>query len=122
MLCMGSLTDFERGLLAGLVIGEGHFGVTRGHAQFAVAMHVRHAVLLQLVRDLLPGSVLYGPYHHSGRYFLRLMARGDALRSSIDIFDSLHLERWCPHVAERYETMRTTALTMRTRPSTRTVS
>ena len=67
---MGSLTDFERGLLAGLLIGEAHFGVTRGHGQFALAMHVRHAALLQRVQDLLPGSVLYGPYHYRGRYFL----------------------------------------------------
>jgi len=111
------LTDFERGLLAGLLIGEAHFGVTQRHAQFALAMHVRHAALLQLVRDLLPGSVLYGPYHHRDRYFLRLMLRGDALRACLDIFDALQFERWCPHVAGRYETMRAAALSMRTRPS-----
>jgi hypothetical protein len=86
---MGSLTDFERGLLAGLLIGEGHFGVTGDHAQFTLGMHVRHAALLRYVQDLLPGSVLYGPYHHRGRYFMRLMLRGDAVRSTLDIFDSL---------------------------------
>ena len=92
---MGSLTDFERGFLAGLVVGEGHFGVTRGTPQFVLGMSVR--------------------------YFLRLMLRGAALRSCLDIFDSLRLDRWCPHVAGRYETMRMAAVAARTRPS-RTVS
>jgi hypothetical protein len=83
---MGSHTDYERGFLAGLVVGEGH----------------------------------YGPYHHNGRYFLRLMLRG-ALKSCLDIFDSLRLDRWCPHVARRYEAMRAVAMVARTLPS-RTVS
>lgn len=119
MVPVGSLTDFERGFLAGLVIGEGHFGVSKGHAHFVLGMHVRHALLLRRVQDLLPGAVLYGPYHHRGRYFLRLMLHGDALRSSLDLFDALQLDRWCPHVAGRYEAMREVALTMRTRPSRR---
>ena len=122
MLRMGSLTEFERGLLAGLLIGVGHFGVSRGRGHFVLGMHIRHAALLRSVQDLLPGSVLYGPYHHRGRYFLRLMLRGAALRASLDIFDSLELDRWCPHVAGRYEAMRSQALTMPTRRSTRTVS
>ena len=117
---MGSLTDDARGFLAGLVVGEGHFGVTRGTPQFVLGMSVRDAVLLQHVQDLLPGSRL-GPYHHNGRYFLRLMLRGVALRSCLDIFDSLQVDRWCPHVAGRYETMWTAAPTARTR-SSRTVS
>ena len=119
---MGSLTDFERGLLAGLLIGEGHFGVSRGRAHFVLGMHIRHAALLRSVQDLLPGSVLDGPYHHRGRFFLRLVLRGAALRASLDIFDSLQFDRWCPHVAGRYETMRRRAITMPTGPSTRTVS
>jgi hypothetical protein len=112
---MGSLTDFERGFLAGLIVGEAHFGTGKGNVQFVIAMHVRHAALLRRVQDLLPGSVLYGSYHHQGRYFLRLMGRGDALRSCLDIFDSLELDRWCRHVAGRYEALRQAALTMRTR-------
>jgi hypothetical protein len=118
---MGSLTDYERGFLAGLVVGEGHFGVSRGTPQFVLGMNVRHAVLLQHVQDLLPGSRLYGPYHHNGRYFLRLMLRGAALKSCLDIFDSLNLDRWCPHVPRRYEARRAVAWVARTRPS-RTVS
>jgi hypothetical protein len=118
---MGSLTDFERGFLAGLLVGEGHFGVTGGTPQFVLGMSIRHAVLLQHVQDLLPGSRLYGPYHHNGRFFLRLMLRGDALRSCVDVFDSLQLDRWCPHVAGRYEVMRAATMRARTRRS-RTVS
>jgi hypothetical protein len=119
---MGSLTDFERGFLAGLIVGEAHFGVGKGNVQFVIGMHIRHAALLRRVQDLLPGSILYGPYHHQGRYFLRLMLRGDALRSCLDIFDSLELDRWCPDVAGRYEALRRAAMTMRTRPARRRVS
>jgi hypothetical protein len=114
---MGSLTDRERGLLAGLLIGEGHFGVTKGKGQFVLGMDVRHEALLRLTRDLLPGTVLYGPYSYRGRNFFRLMARGDALRALLDVFDSLELARWCPHVGGRYAAMRAAASTMRTGPA-----
>jgi hypothetical protein len=69
---MGSLTDYERGFLGGLVVGD-------------------------------------------------LMLRGAALKRCLNIFDSLNLDRWCPHVARRYEAMRTVAIVARTRPP-RTVS
>jgi hypothetical protein len=114
---MGSLTDFERGLLAGLLIGEGHFGVSKTRAQFVLGMDVRHEAILRLTQDLLPGTILYGPYHHRGRNFFRLMARGDALRALLDVFDSLEFERWCPHVGRRYAAMRAVAMTMRTHAS-----
>jgi hypothetical protein len=110
---MGSLTDFERGFLAGLIRGEGHFGVDRGHAQFVLGMHIRHEHLLRRVQDLLPGAILHGPYHWQGREFFRLMRLGAALRSLLDIFDSLEIDRWCPHVAARYSAMRAVAETMR---------
>jgi hypothetical protein len=110
---MGSLTDFERGFLSGLIIGEGHFGVHRGRAHFVLGMHVRHEYLLRRVQDLLPGAILYGPYHWQGRDFFRLMVRGAALRSLLDILDALAIERWCPHVAARYAVMREVAATMR---------
>jgi 16S rRNA (guanine527-N7)-methyltransferase len=67
---VGSLTDFERGFLAGLVIGEGHFGIHRGRAHFVLGMNVRHEFLMRRVQDLLPGSILYGSYHWEGRNFL----------------------------------------------------
>ncbi len=114
---MGSLTDFERGFLAGLIIGEGHFGVSKGKAQFVIGMHVRHETLLRQTQDLLPGTVLHGPYHYRGRDFFRLMARSDALRALLDIFDSLEFNRLCPHVARRYAAMRVVAATARTRPA-----
>ena len=110
---MGSLTDFERGFLAGLLIGEGHFGAHRGRAHFVLGMHVRHEYLLRRVQDLLPGSILYGPFQWRGRDFFRLMVRGAALRSLLDMFDSLEIERRCPHVAGRYRTMRKVAATIR---------
>jgi hypothetical protein len=119
MVAVGSLTEFERGFLAGLIIGGGHFGVSRGTAQFVIGMHVRHESLLRYAQDLLPGTILYGPYHHQGRDFFRLTARGAALRGLLDIFDSLEIHRLCPHVARRYAAMRIVAATMRTLPSRR---
>ena len=116
---VGSLTDFERGFLAGLIIGEGHFGVSKGTPQFVIGMHVRHETLLRHTQDLLPGSILCGPYHHQGRDFFRLMARGDALRALLDILDSLEIDRLCPHVARRYAAMRAVAATKRSLPGRR---
>ena len=94
-------------------------GVSQGRAQFVLGMDVRHEQLLRFTQDLLPGTVLYGPYRFRGRNFFRLMARGAALRALLDVFDSLEFGRWCPHVGRRYAAMRVVAAAMRTNPSRR---
>jgi hypothetical protein len=76
---MDDLNDLERGLVTGLLIGEGHFGVDGRRAQLVVGMHVRHEPLLRWVVRLFPRTVLYGPYHYRGRHFMRWRARGAAL-------------------------------------------
>lgn len=119
MVAVSSLTDFERGFLASLIIREGRFGVSKGTLQFVIGMHLRHESLLRHTQDLLPGTILYGPYHHQGRDFFRLMARGAALRGLLDILDSLEIHRLCPHVARRSAAMRVVAATMRMLPSRR---
>jgi hypothetical protein len=88
---MGSLTDFERGLLAGLLIGEGHFGVDRGTPHVVLGMSARHETLLRHVRSLLPGARLYGPYDYRGRFFFRLVLRGRTLLPLVELFDSLEM-------------------------------
>lgn len=103
---MGSLTDFERGLLAGLLIGEGHFGIDRRTPHVVIGMSARHETFLRHVQSLLPGARLYGPYNYRGRFFFRLVLRGRALRPLVEVFDSLEIARWCPHVGRRYATMR----------------
>jgi hypothetical protein len=64
---MDDLTDLERGLVTGLVIGEGHFGAYRGRAQIVGKMHVRHEPLLRWVAQLFPRGAPYGPYRSDGR-------------------------------------------------------
>jgi 16S rRNA (guanine527-N7)-methyltransferase len=103
---MGSLTDFERGLLTGVLIGEGHFGVDGTAPLVVIGMSARHETFLRHVQSLLPGARLYGPYHYRGRFFFRLVVRGRGLRAAVELFDSLDIARWCPHVGRRYGRMR----------------
>jgi hypothetical protein len=76
---MGSLSDFDRGLLVGLLIGEGSFGGDGKQPQITLRMHVRHEALFQWLMERFPATRLYGPYHHGGRSYFQWMARGPAL-------------------------------------------
>jgi hypothetical protein len=76
---MASLTDFERGVIVGLLVGEGSFGGDGKQPQVTLRMHVRHEALFRWLVERLPGSRLYGPYHHGGRSYFQWMARGPAL-------------------------------------------
>jgi hypothetical protein len=75
-----ALSEFEKGVILGLLIGEGHFGGDGKQPQITLKMHVRHEQLLRWVNDRVRWSRLYGPYHHDGRHYLQLMIRGPALR------------------------------------------
>jgi hypothetical protein len=99
------LSDFDRGVIVGLVLGEGSFSGDGRAPSLTIGMHVRHRELLEWVRDRLPGAMLYGPYHHAGRDFFRLLVRGPALRHVLARFDD-DISRLCPHVAGRIERMR----------------
>ncbi len=77
------LTDFEQGFLVGILVGEGHFGGDGLQAQVTVRMHVRHEELFQWLVRIVPGSKLYGPYHHGGRNYYQWMVRGSALREEL---------------------------------------
>ncbi len=76
---MGEISDFDRGLLVGLLIGEGSFGGDGKQPQVTLRMHVRHEALFHWLKDRFPSSRLYGPYHHGGRSYYQWMARGPAL-------------------------------------------
>lgn len=78
-----ALTEFEKGLILGLLIGDGHFGGDGKQPQITLKMHVRHERLLMWINDRIRWSRLYGPYHHDGRHYLQLMIRGPALRSEL---------------------------------------
>lgn len=73
------LDDFERGVLVGVLIGEGHFGGDGKQPQITLRMHTRHETLFRWLQARVPRSRLYGPYNHGGRSYYQWMARGPAL-------------------------------------------
>jgi hypothetical protein len=75
--------DFSIGLLAGLLIGEGHFGGDGRQPQITLRMHVRHEAIFRWLERTFPGGRLYGPYHHDGRHYYQWMARGAYLRDCL---------------------------------------
>src|SRR4051794_28190155 len=76
---MSDLSDFDRGVVAGILIGEGHFGGDGKQPQITLRMHVPHEALFRWLVERFPRSKLYGPYNHGGREYFQWMARGPAL-------------------------------------------
>jgi hypothetical protein len=69
--------------MLGILVGEGHFGGDGRQPQVTVRMHTRHVDLFLWLVAAVPGSKLYGPYHHGGRDYYQWMARGWALRDHL---------------------------------------
>lgn len=104
---MSELSDFERGVVIGLLVGEGSFGGDGKQPQVTLRMHVRHEALFRWLVERLPRSRLYGPYHHGGRSYYQWMARGRALVD--DLLPLLEAELTPAvdaYAAERFKTMR----------------
>jgi hypothetical protein len=103
------LSDFEEGFILGILVGEGHFGGDGLQPQVTLRMHTRHAELFHWLTDRVPGSRLYGPYHHGGRDYYQWMIRGKALREEmlplltrrIDLVDA-HVRERITGMMERY--------------------
>jgi hypothetical protein len=76
---MAALSEFDEGLLVGILIGEGSFGGDGKQPQVTLRMHVRHEALFRWLIERFPRSRLYGPYGHGGRSYFQWMARGPAL-------------------------------------------
>jgi hypothetical protein len=76
---VAALGEFDRGIVVGLLIGEGSFGGDGKQPQVTLRMHVRHEALFRWLADRFPDTRVYGPYHHGGRSYLQWMARGRAL-------------------------------------------
>lgn len=101
------MTDFEKGLLLGILIGEAHFGGDGKKAQVTLKMHVRHDRIFDWLVRLFPNSKLYGPYNHAGRNYYQWMMRGEALRNElIPLLDSLPWHMVDEHSYERYVNMK----------------
>jgi hypothetical protein len=96
------LSDFERGVVTGLFIGEASFTGDGREPWVAVQMHVRHEHLLRWLTGLFPSSRLYGPYVHDGRHSFMWLARGRCFRNEV-MPQLAGIERLCPHVGGRIE-------------------
>jgi hypothetical protein len=99
------MTDFEEGFLLGVLVGEGHFGGDGRQPQVTLRMHVRHEQLFNWLAATVPGSKLYGPYHHGGRDYYQWMVRGKALREELLPLLTRHLAEVDAHVRGRIQTM-----------------
>lgn len=101
------LTDIERGLVTGLLIGEGHFGGDGKQPQITLKMHVRHEAIFHWLQELFPRARLYGPYHHGGRSYYQWMARGKVLAEDVlPIVESVLNDGIDTHVGARIRQMR----------------
>ncbi|HEV2260401.1 MAG TPA: hypothetical protein VGS06_45425 [Streptosporangiaceae bacterium] len=100
-------TQFDFGFLAGLLVGEGHFGGDGRQPHVTLRMHVRHQAIFDWLQRTFPGGRVYGPYHHGGRDYLQWMARGAFLRDELgpvlDRFLSPGLDQ---HSFDRYQLMK----------------
>lgn len=76
-------SEFEEGMLVGLLIGEGHFGGDGRQPHVTLRMHERHEALFRWLERTFPGGRLYGPYEHGGRRYFQWMARGVYLRQEL---------------------------------------
>jgi hypothetical protein len=98
-------TEFEAGLLFGLLVGEGHFGGDGRQPQVTLRMHVRHERLFRWLERAFPAARLYGPYDHGGRRYFQWMARGEFLRATLVPFLAARREFMDEHVAARFAAM-----------------
>jgi hypothetical protein len=102
-----ALTDLERGLVVGILIGEGHFGGDGKNPQVTLRMHVRHESLFHWLQDCFPRARLYGPYNHGGRSYYQWMARGAALAEDVlPVVEAVLSDEIDAHVAGRVREMR----------------
>lgn len=101
------INDFYKGLIIGILIGEGHFGGDGKQPHITIRMHTRHEKLFKLLLTLLPGSKLFGPYHHSGRDYYQFMVRGETLKNILlPLIENSNLKEINLYTFERYQKMK----------------
>src|SRR5579859_4844368 len=101
------LSDVDRGLVTGVLIGEGSFGGDGKYPHVTLRMHTRHEALFRWLHACFPRSRLYGPYHHGGRSYYQWMARGTTLvRDVLPLLEEAVDERLDGHAAARFALMR----------------
>ncbi len=103
---MTALSEFEHGLLVGILIGEASFGGDGKQPQITVRLHVRHEALFHWLMERFPETRLYGPYHHGGRSYYQWMARGTALvRDVLPLLEGQLRADLDGHAAQRFDEM-----------------
>jgi hypothetical protein len=104
---MAELSEFDRGFLIGLLVGEGSFGGDGRQPQVVLRMHTRHEAIFRWLEERFPNCRLYGPYHHGGRSYFQWMARGRALvQDVLPVLEAEDLAGLDGHAAERFQSMR----------------
>jgi hypothetical protein len=105
MAAQTPLTEREKGIVIGLLVGQGSFGGDGKAPHVILKMHVRHERLMRWLAERIPRSKLYGPYHHGDRHFFQWVARGPAL--AVDLMPLLEEAAGLDaHAAERIAAMR----------------
>jgi len=100
-------TEFEKGLLVGLLVGEGHFGGDGRQPQVTLRMHTRHEGIFRFLEATFPGGRLYGPYTHAGRSYFQWMARGTFLRDTLlPVLEEGLSPQLDPPAYQRFEAMK----------------
>jgi len=103
-----ALTELERGIVVGILIGEGHFGGDGRYPHITLRMDTRHETLFRWLLALFPRTRLYGPYHHGGRHYFQWMARGDALAQDVlPVVEDVLTDAIDTRTAERLRDMKT---------------
>jgi hypothetical protein len=101
-------SPLEVGFLLGVLVGEGSFGGDGRQPAITVRMHIRHEALFHRLLEIVPGSRLYGPYHHSGRSYYQWFVRGQALRGLVPLLDLYLTPDLDGHASARYHRMKET--------------
>ena len=103
---MVELSAYDRGVLIGLLIGEGSFGGDGRQPQVVLRMHTRHEALFHWLMERFPRAKLYGPYHHDGRSYYQWMARGPCLvEDLLPLLEASLTPTLDARSAERFEAM-----------------
>ena len=102
-----TLPDFERGLLAGVLLSSGSFGGDGKQPQISLRMHSRHEALFRWLMERFPRTKLYGPYGHDGRSYYQWMARGQALVEDVlPVLEAALTDEIDPVAADRLRELR----------------
>lgn len=79
------MTEYEKGFIVGLIVGEGCFGGDKQNPGVFIRLHADDPEPLNFVKERLGGKI-YGIYERQGRRFWDYILRGMELRAQINFF------------------------------------